>query len=153
MGPRQIVLKTPRIDGAGKLGPSKRITGEVDYELRGKLPGKVALRLTYRVGGTCTQSFYHLAKAPTAKKGTLRFSFAPLQDEKSKLGLSQFEVRKYDGVLRHLRITQVSHLFLARQTQRLGSRLNFRAQRAIAQPGKPLFEVRAPGFRQQQLLK
>jgi len=45
-----------------------------------------------------------------------------LQDEKSKLGLSQFEVRKYDGVLRHLRITQVSHLFLARQTNRLAEK-------------------------------
>lgn len=42
-----------------------------------------------------------------------------LEDEKSELGLSHFEVRKYDGVLRHLRITQVSHLFLARQTLRL----------------------------------
>jgi SRSO17 transposase len=45
-----------------------------------------------------------------------------LQDEKSKLGMSQFEVRKYDGVLRHLRITQVSHLFLARQAQRLAEK-------------------------------
>jgi SRSO17 transposase len=42
-----------------------------------------------------------------------------LEDEKSELGLSHFEVRKYVAVLRHLRITQVSHLFLARQTQRL----------------------------------
>jgi SRSO17 transposase len=45
-----------------------------------------------------------------------------LQDEKSKLGMSQFEVRKYDGVLRHLRITQVSHLFLSRQTQCLAEK-------------------------------
>jgi SRSO17 transposase len=45
-----------------------------------------------------------------------------LQDEKSKLGMSQFEVRKYEGVLRHLRITQVSHLFLARQTLRLAEK-------------------------------
>jgi SRSO17 transposase len=45
-----------------------------------------------------------------------------LQDEKSKLGMSQFEARKYDGVLRHLRITQVSHLFLARQAQRLAEK-------------------------------
>ena len=45
-----------------------------------------------------------------------------LEDEKSELGLSHFEVRKYDGVLRHLRITQVSHLFLARQTQRLAEK-------------------------------
>lgn len=42
-----------------------------------------------------------------------------LEDEKSELGLSHFEVRKYCGVLRHLRLTQVSHLFLARQTRRL----------------------------------
>jgi len=42
-----------------------------------------------------------------------------LQDEKSELGLSHFMVRKYPSVLRHLRITQVSHLFLARQTERL----------------------------------
>jgi hypothetical protein len=45
-----------------------------------------------------------------------------LEDEKSELGLSHFEVRKYHGVLRHLRITQVSHLFLARQTQRLAEK-------------------------------
>ena len=42
-----------------------------------------------------------------------------LQDEKSKLGLSDFEVRKYQSVLRHLLITQVSHLFLARGTSQL----------------------------------
>ncbi|MGQ9862677.1 MAG: IS701 family transposase [Thiobacillaceae bacterium] len=42
-----------------------------------------------------------------------------LEDEKSELGLSHFEVRKYPAIVRHLRITQVSHLFLARQTRRL----------------------------------
>lgn len=42
-----------------------------------------------------------------------------LEDEKSELGLGHFEVRKYGAILRHLRITQVSHLFLARQTERL----------------------------------
>ena len=42
-----------------------------------------------------------------------------LQDEKSELGLSHFEVRSYLALKRHLIITQVSHLFLARQTQRL----------------------------------
>jgi hypothetical protein len=45
-----------------------------------------------------------------------------LEDEKSELGQSHFEVMKYDGVLRHLRITQVSHLFLARQTKRLAEK-------------------------------
>lgn len=45
-----------------------------------------------------------------------------IEDEKSELGLSHFECRKYPGVLRHLRITQVSHLFLARQTLRLAGK-------------------------------
>ena len=42
-----------------------------------------------------------------------------LEDDKTHLGLSHFEARGYPAVLRHLLITQVSHLFLARQTQRL----------------------------------
>jgi SRSO17 transposase len=42
-----------------------------------------------------------------------------LEDEKSELGLSHFEVRKYPAIVRHLRLTQVSHLFLARQNKRL----------------------------------
>jgi SRSO17 transposase len=45
-----------------------------------------------------------------------------LEDEKSELGLSHFEARKYEAVLRHLRLTQVSHLFLARQTKRLAEK-------------------------------
>ena len=42
-----------------------------------------------------------------------------LQTEKTELGLSHFEVRGYPALQRHLLITQVSHLFLARETQRL----------------------------------
>jgi SRSO17 transposase len=42
-----------------------------------------------------------------------------LQDDKDELGMSHFEVRKYDAIMRHLSVTQVSHLFLARQTERL----------------------------------
>jgi SRSO17 transposase len=72
-----------------------------------------------------------------------------LEDEKSELGLSHFECRKYTGVLRHLRITQLSHLFLARQTQRLaekksagddlpGARRGQRPdRRAAAERGRP----------------
>jgi SRSO17 transposase len=43
-----------------------------------------------------------------------------LQDKKSELGFSHFEVRKYQALMRHFYITLVSHLFLARQTERLG---------------------------------
>lgn len=42
-----------------------------------------------------------------------------LEDKKSELGMSHFEVRKYQAVMRHFYITMISHLFLARQTQRL----------------------------------
>jgi SRSO17 transposase len=42
-----------------------------------------------------------------------------LEDKKSELGYSHFAVRKYQAVMRHLYITMVSHLFLARQTERL----------------------------------
>ena len=42
-----------------------------------------------------------------------------LEDEKTELGLSHFELRKYRGIVHHLFLTQVSHLFLARQAKRL----------------------------------
>ncbi len=42
-----------------------------------------------------------------------------LEDKKSELGFSHFEVRKYQAMMRHFYITMVSHLFLARQTERL----------------------------------
>ena len=42
-----------------------------------------------------------------------------LEDKKSELGFSHFEVRTYQAMMRHFYITMVSHLFLARQTQRL----------------------------------
>ena len=42
-----------------------------------------------------------------------------LEDKKSELGLSDFEVRNYQSIHRHFYLTQVSHLFSARQTRRL----------------------------------
>ena len=42
-----------------------------------------------------------------------------LEDKKSELGFSHFEVRKYQALMRHLYISMVSHLFLARQAERL----------------------------------
>jgi SRSO17 transposase len=56
-----------------------------------------------------------------------------LEDEKTELGLSHFECRKYAAVLRHLLLTQVSHLFLARQCLRLrGEKRRGRAAAARA---------------------
>jgi SRSO17 transposase len=42
-----------------------------------------------------------------------------LEDEKSELGMSHFEVRKYPSICRHLIMTMVSHLFLSREADRL----------------------------------
>jgi len=69
--------------------------------------------------------FFSNASPGTPLEAILHVGFARwpvercLQDEKSKLGLSDFEVRNYQSVCRHLLLTQVSHLFLARQTSRL----------------------------------
>lgn len=50
------------------------------------------------------------------------------EDQKTELGLSHFEVRRYQAICRHLLITQLSHLFLAEQTQRL------RGEKSAAHP-------------------
>lgn len=42
-----------------------------------------------------------------------------LEDKKSELGLSHFEVRNYQSIHRHFYLTQTSHLFAAQQTCRL----------------------------------
>jgi len=62
--------------------------------------------------GTPLESIVHVAFARWPVERTL-------EDEKDELGLSHFEVRKYHSIMRHLSVTQVSHLFLARQTERL----------------------------------
>jgi SRSO17 transposase len=62
--------------------------------------------------GTPIEALLHVAFARWSMERTL-------EDEKSELGMSHFEVRKYDSIMRHLSVTQVSHLFLARQTKRL----------------------------------
>ncbi len=75
-------------------------------------PDEVKYFLSNATPGTPIESILHVA-----------FSRWPiercLQDEKTELGLSHFECRKYQAVLRHLLITQVSHLFLARECRRL----------------------------------
>jgi SRSO17 transposase len=62
--------------------------------------------------GTPLEIILHVAFARWPMERTL-------EDKKDELGLSHFEVRKYDAILRHFAVTQVSHLFLARQTERL----------------------------------
>jgi SRSO17 transposase len=75
-------------------------------------PDEIKYFLSNAAAGTPIEPILHVA-----------FSRWPiercLEDEKTELGLSHFECRKYAAVERHLLITQVSHLFLARQCRRL----------------------------------
>jgi SRSO17 transposase len=81
-----------------------------------------------RLDQQTTKYFLSNASAGVPLEALLHVAFSRwpvercLEDEKSELGLSHFECRKYAAVLRHMRITQVSHLFLARQTQRLAEK-------------------------------
>ena len=88
--------------------------GEVKYFLSDRID--VPARVTLRVG---------LTRWPVERC---------LEDEKTELGLSHFECRKYPAVLRHLLVTQISHLFLARQTQRLRGGKRCRARDGVPGP-------------------
>lgn len=94
-------LRDGRVVGPYRLMAARDVLdpGEVKYFLSDATG--VAARVTLRVG---------LSRWPVERC---------IQDEKTELGLSHFECRKYPAVERHLLITQVSHLFLARQTERL----------------------------------
>lgn len=75
-------------------------------------PSEVKYFLSNAAPGTPLEAILHVAFARWPIERSL-------QDAKEELGMSHFEVRKYDAIMRHLSVTQVSHLFLARQTQRL----------------------------------
>jgi SRSO17 transposase len=75
-------------------------------------PGEEKYFLCNAAPGTPIESILHVAFARWPIERTL-------EDQKDELGMSHFEVRKYDAIMRHLSVTQVSHLFVARQTKRL----------------------------------
>lgn len=75
-------------------------------------PSEEKYFLSNAAPGTPIEPILHVAFARWPMERTL-------QDQKDELGMSHFEVRKYDAIMRHLSITQVSHLFLARQAERL----------------------------------
>jgi SRSO17 transposase len=81
-----------------------------------------------RLDGDTVKYFLSNASAGVPLEAILHVAFSRwpvercIEDEKSELGLSHFECRKYAAVLRHMRVTQLSHLFLARQTKRLAEK-------------------------------
>jgi SRSO17 transposase len=75
-------------------------------------PKEVKYFLSNAHPGTPIEPLLHVAFARWPMERTL-------EDEKDELGMSHFEVRKYHAILRHLAVTQVSHLFTAREAERL----------------------------------
>lgn len=94
-------------------------------ERDGRVAGPYRLVAARDVLGRGGVKYFLSDRAGVPLRVTLRVAFSRwpvercLEDEKSELGLSHFECRKYGAVLRHLLLTQVSHPFLARQAQRL----------------------------------
>jgi SRSO17 transposase len=70
---------------------------------------------------------YFLAHAPadTPIETLLRVAFTRwrvercFEDEKGRIGMDHFEVRRYGSIKRHLMLSMVSHLFLAEQHERM----------------------------------
>jgi SRSO17 transposase len=75
-------------------------------------PGEEKYFLSNAASGTPLEAILHVAFGRWPMERCL-------EDEKDELGMSHFEVRKYGAIMRHLSVTQVSHLFVARQTVRL----------------------------------
>src|SRR3990170_62070 len=94
--------------------------------MAGKVRGPYWLVMARNVLDPKEQKYFLSNAAPgTPLEAILHVAFSrwPIErcfeDEKTELGLSHFEVRGYPSILRHLLITQVSHLFLAQQNCRL----------------------------------
>jgi len=92
----------------------------------GRVLGPYWLVHARNVLDTAEEKFFLSNAAPETRLETLlHVGFARwpvercLEDKKTELGLSHFEVRNYPALERHLLITLVSHLFLAQQTDRL----------------------------------
>lgn len=91
----------------------------------GRVVGPYRLMAARDVLDPDTVKYFLSGAADVPERVTLRVGLSRwpvercLEDQKTELGLSHFECRKYPAVLRHLLVTQISHLFLARQAQRL----------------------------------
>jgi hypothetical protein len=72
-------LVRPLVDNATKLDATKQFTGDVFVRNPGKMPDKVAVRISYSVNGHTTSKFMYPPQVPT-KSGRLRFSFDPMVD-------------------------------------------------------------------------
>jgi len=94
------------------------LTGEIKYFLSNAAAG-VPLEVLLRVAF----SRWHIERC--------------FQDEKGELGLDHFECRRYVAVQRHLLLTAISHLFLARLKRRLHTEGEKKSLAVPVGPGRP----------------
>ena len=106
----------------------------------GREAGPYRLAVARDVLAPSAVKYFLSDRADVPLRVTLRVAFSRwpvercLEDEKSELGLSHFECRKYPAVLRHLLLTQVSHLFLARQCARVRGEKRVRRRHDLPGP-------------------
>jgi hypothetical protein len=74
----RIVLSGLVVEGADHLFPEQRVKGSVAYQLLSRWPGEYALRLTFYFGKHKRDVLLRRGDLPDADRGTLRFSFPPL---------------------------------------------------------------------------
>jgi uncharacterized protein (TIGR03000 family) len=80
----RAVVRQPRIDNAENLDARKNITGRVAFQVRDKAPDKLAVRLSYRAGGSSSMLLHHLNNGLPQERGSVSFSFRPLDDGKEE---------------------------------------------------------------------
>jgi len=81
-----VIVDSLRFDNASGLDARRKLTGSVTYQKLKALDENLGLRLTYMAGEYTHTRFYRFGRGLAGDKGTLDFSFPPLQDEANTLG-------------------------------------------------------------------
>jgi hypothetical protein len=84
----RVLVRQPEIANSDNLDPTQKITGQIAFQVRDNLPGKLAVRLSFREGRNFRMLFHHLSEVPSEQRGTLSFSLGPIDDgkEENKVG-------------------------------------------------------------------
>jgi hypothetical protein len=84
----RVLVRQPEIANSDNLDPTQKSTGQIAYQVKDNLPGKVAVRLSFREGRNFRMLFHHLDAAPSEQRGTISFSVGPIDDGKegNKIG-------------------------------------------------------------------
>lgn len=85
--PRPVLMTMVSIKDGPKVDGSKELRGEIAIDVKKEIEEKVALRLTYTIGGTATSKYFLIERRlPNSGKGTVLFTFGAMNAEKDKKG-------------------------------------------------------------------